>query len=125
MAKVWGYALALDIGRCKPNLIRCPHNIKEFSDTLVKRIEMVPYGRPQIIHFGTDDKKGYTLLQLIETSNISAHFSEDTNSAWIDVFSCKAYDIEKVCETVREFFEPEHLIKKYYERIVPEPCYMK
>lgn len=46
---------------------------------LVKDIDMVPYGGPQVVHFGSGNKAGYTLVQLIETSNITAHFVEETN----------------------------------------------
>ena len=58
----------------------------------------------KLVHFGSGDKKGYPLLQLIETSNITAHFSEDTNAAYIDIFSCKEFDVERVAEFTKEFF---------------------
>ena len=125
MSKAWGFHSIIDISKCKPRLIRCPYNITAFAETLVKRIDMVAYGKPQVIHFGVDDKKGYTLVQLIETSNIIAHFSEDTNSAFIDIFSCKPYNISTAEATVREFFKPEIVWKKYIERCVPEETYMK
>ena len=32
------------------------------------------------------------MVQLIETSLISGHFANDTNSAYLDIFSCKGYD---------------------------------
>ena len=125
MVKAWGYHAIIDIAKCKPRLIRCPHNITAFSHELVKRIDMKAYGLPQVVHFGVDDKKGYTLTQLIETSCISAHFSEDTNSAFIDIFSCKPYNISTAELTVREFFAPEIVWKKFLERPVPEESYMK
>jgi hypothetical protein len=68
---------------------------------------MKQHGLPQVIHFGEDDKKGYTLITLLTTSNISAHFSEDLNSAFIDCFSCKTYNPAIVEKVAREFFLPE------------------
>jgi hypothetical protein len=32
------------------------------------------------------------MYQLIETSNLSGHFVDDTKDIYFDVFSCKQYD---------------------------------
>jgi S-adenosylmethionine/arginine decarboxylase-like enzyme len=112
----WGFHLCLDIARCKPSAIRCKVNIENFTKQLVRDIDMVAYGSPQIVHFGTGNKAGYTLVQLIETSNICAHFCEENNAVYIDVFSCKPYDIKVVEEVVKKYFEPETLKKTYIER---------
>jgi len=102
----WGKHLILDVRGCVPQLIRCPFHITDFSRTLVKRIDMVPYGAPWVQHFGSGNKAGYTLVQLIETSNIVAHFAEEDNSAYIDVFSCKDFQKEDVEELVHQYFGP-------------------
>lgn len=68
---------------------------------------MVPYGEPQVVMFGTGNKKGYTLVQLIETSNICAHFVEETNDMYLDVFSCKPFKATDVETIVKEVFQPE------------------
>jgi S-adenosylmethionine/arginine decarboxylase-like enzyme len=117
---VWGYALSLDIGRCNPKLIRCPLHIATFSNTLVKRIDMEAYGPPQVVLFGEGNKKGYTLTQLITTSNITGHFCEQDNAAFLDIFSCKPYKIEDAVNCVREFFEPELVVRHYIERSIPK-----
>jgi len=77
---------------------------------------MKAYGEPQVIHFGEDDKLGYTLVQLIETSNICAQFSEETGNFYLDVFSCKPYSQEEVLNTVNQFFKPERVETKFIER---------
>lgn len=102
----WGYHLILDVARCAPKSIRCANNIARFSKQLVKDIDMVAYGEPQIVMFGTGNKKGYTLVQLIETSNICAHFAEETDDMYLDVFSCKTFDPEVVNRIVRDYFDP-------------------
>ena len=112
----WGYHLLLDVRRCKPSLIRCPHNISIFSRRLVENIDMVAYGAPHIVRFGTGDKAGYTLVQLIETSNITAHFCEETGDAYFDVFSCKHFHQKDVLNTVQEFFAPEYVEARYLLR---------
>jgi S-adenosylmethionine/arginine decarboxylase-like enzyme len=118
--KPWGFALSLDIARCKPSLIRCPYNIKDFSNSLVKKIDMIPYGKPHIVRFGSGNKAGYTLVQLIETSNITGHFCEEDNAAFLDIFSCKPYDVEEAIRVVKDHFEPEVVVRHYIERSIPE-----
>ena len=44
------------------------------------------------------------MLQLIETSLISGHFANDSNRAYLDIFSCKPYDPSVVEQFSREFF---------------------
>lgn len=121
----WGYHLLLDIGNCCPKSIRCNTNINHFTKSLIKRIDMKAYGEPQIVMFGDGKLRGYTLTQLIETSNITAHFAEESNSAFIDIFSCKKYDIETAVKTVQEYFKPEVVVRRYLERDIPEKVYMK
>ena len=116
MRQPWGWHLILDIGKCNPNRIRCQKNIANFSKTLVKQIDMKAYGDPQIVHFGYDNKAGYTLVQLIETSNITAHFSEDTNTAYIDIFSCKPFDQMIAQSVVGLYFQPECVNSRFIER---------
>lgn len=100
-------------------MIGCPTVITSFSKTLVKRIDMVPFGQPQVVMFGSGNKKGYTLVQLIETSNICAHFVEENNSMYLDVFSCKDFDPLIVKEAVHEFFDAKYFNSKVVLRQAP------
>lgn len=112
----WGYHLILDCYKSPIELISSAPNIEVFAKTLVQRINMKAYGEPQIIHFGEDDKLGYTLVQLIETSNICAHFSEETGNFYLDVFSCKEFDPGEVNAVVNQFFKPESIRARFIER---------
>lgn len=116
---MWGYHLALDIGKCAPQSIRCAKNIEKFSKHLVRDIDMVPYGEPQIVMFGSGNKKGYTLVQLIETSNICAHFVEETNDMYLDVFSCKTFNPDTVQGLVDFYFTPNFINKHMFPRQAP------
>jgi len=44
------------------------------------------------------------LTQLIETSMISGHFAEDTDRAFIDIFSCKEFGPEDAAEYSKKYF---------------------
>lgn len=112
----WGYHLILDVSKCCPKLIRNPAHISKFATTLVKKIDMVAYGKPQVVHFGEGNKAGYTIVQLIETSNIVAHFVEETNDMYLDVFSCKSFDREIAKDVVIHFFKPESIRERFIFR---------
>ena len=102
----WGKHLILDLKSCLPRTIRCQYYIRDFSKELVERIDMKAYGEPILKHFGDGNKSGFTLVQLIETSNITAHFCEETNDAYMDVFSCKDFHQMDVEDVVQKYFSP-------------------
>jgi S-adenosylmethionine/arginine decarboxylase-like enzyme len=117
--RTWGKHLILDAAGCSPKMIRNEVVVASFAKSLVKRIDMVPYGEPQVVMFGSGNKKGYTLVQLIETSNITAHFVEENNSMYLDVFSCKDFDPDAVKEAVREYFDAKKFRTKVMLRQAP------
>jgi len=117
--RTWGKHLLIDAGGVSPHTIRNPATIHTFNEVLVHRIDMVAYGPPQIVRFGSGNKAGYTLVQLIETSNICAHFVEENNSMYLDVFSCKDFDEQLVKETVEEFFKARTMKMKVLTRQAP------
>ena len=114
--KSWGKHLIVNAANCTSSTIRSRENIYKFTKHLVNRIDMVAYGEPQIIMFGTGNKKGYTLVQLIETSNITAHFVEETNDMYLDVFSCKDFDPHAVVGLLGEYFQPVNVSTHVIER---------
>ena len=104
----WGQHLVLDFNGCPKELLADKENILNWSEELVKAIDMVAYGEPIIEHFATHSHEaaGYTLLQMIETSNIAAHFAENIGQVYIDVFSCKAFDAELALGVCKKYFNP-------------------
>jgi S-adenosylmethionine/arginine decarboxylase-like enzyme len=117
----WGYHLAVNAARCCPRSIRNADHITSFTHALVNRIRMVPFGDPQVVHFGIDNKAGYTLVQLIQTSNICAHFVEETNDIYLDVFSCKDFKEEDVRAVVSDYFKPGRIDARLLIRDVDTP----
>jgi len=114
--KPWGYHLTLDAGSCDHDAIRSKQTINAFTKELVKKIDMVAYGKPRIVMFGEGDKKGYTLVQLIETSDITAHFVEETDAVYLDLFSCKKYDPAVAIAVFKSYFKPQTLVKRFVKR---------
>lgn len=117
MQEYWGYHLILDCSMCNIERITNKEIIEFFVKTLVKSIDMVAHGEPQLelLLPGTDNE-GYSLLQMITTSNITAHFVNKNGAAFIDVFSCKEFDAEVVKQTVQTFFEPVIIKETFLKR---------
>jgi len=105
----WGQHLVLDLGGCDREAITSADTIRAFSAALVEAIDMKAYGDPIIEHFATHSPEcaGYSLVQLIETSNICAHFSDLTGDVYLDVFSCKPFSNEIALDVCEKFFKPK------------------
>ena len=103
--KRWGLAVCIDLGECDHDKIASKEHITQFAVDLANYIDMKRYGEPMVVFFGDEPKvQGYSLVQLIETSQISGHFAEDTDRAFIDVFSCKQFPPKKTAEWVKGYF---------------------
>ena len=101
----WGLQSSIDIHECDPDLIRDAEAIKEFVIQLCDLIKMRRFGEPVIVHFGEDERvAGYSMTQLIETSLVSAHFANQTNNIYLDIFSCQFYEPETAAEFTKKFF---------------------
>lgn len=108
-SNAWGLLTAVDIHDCNPETIRDVEAIKRFTRELCEKIMVKRYGEAQVVEFGDDPRvHGYSMTQLIETSLVSAHFVEETNSVYLDIFSCKHYDADKAVRFTVEFFEGKY-----------------
>ncbi|MCP3940449.1 MAG: adenosylmethionine decarboxylase [Desulfobacteraceae bacterium] len=105
----WGVLTSVDIYDCAPDIIRDAGMIENFVVNLCEHIEMKRFGDCQVVHFGEDEKvAGFSMTQLIETSLISGHFANATNTAYLDIFSCKFYEPREVAEFALSFFKGNH-----------------
>ncbi|HXV68121.1 MAG TPA: S-adenosylmethionine decarboxylase [Nitrospira sp.] len=102
--KAWGLCAAVDLQDCDPDLIRNADHIKRYVVELCKLIGMKRFGECQVVDFGEGRVAGYSMVQLISTSLISGHFANDTNNAYLDIFSCKGYEPEVVEAFSKDFF---------------------
>lgn len=101
----WGWHLVLDLYDCDPDAIRSASVIYKYVVELCDLIEMRRFGEPTIVDFGDDPRvSGYSLVQLIETSNICAHFANESNAVYLDIFSCKKFDPEVAAKFTIETF---------------------
>jgi S-adenosylmethionine/arginine decarboxylase-like enzyme len=100
----WGLSTSVDLQDCHSATIQDRQQIEAYVIALCDLIGMKRYGECQIVHFGEGRVAGYSMIQLIETSLISGHFANDTNRAYLDIFSCKGYDPKIVEAFSKQFF---------------------
>ena len=105
----WGVLTSVDIYSCDPGTIRSADLIERFVHELCDLVGMKPFGKCQVVHFGEEERiQGFSMTQLIETSLISGHFANASNTAYLDLFSCKFYEPREVAEFAMAFFKGRH-----------------
>ena len=108
---MWGKSTSIDLYTCNPKKIRNKSYIKQFVKELCELIKMKRFGPTKVVHFGADEKvAGFSMVQLIETSCLTAHFCNYTNAVYLDVFSCGEYDENTVAVFAKQCFEAEGMI---------------
>lgn len=118
MGKFWGYHLMLDCSKCNKKKIKSEKNIRDFLEELLKITKMKKMGEPTIYNLQSGDEKlfGFSAVQLIHTSSITCHFMDLNGDAYIDLFSCKEFDIDNVNNCVEQFFSPKKINKHFIIR---------
>ena len=114
----FGWELILDLYDCDPEAISSEQSIQGFARELCRLIDMKPYGEPLTPYFGLEQPhtKGYSLLQFIETSSITGHFSEYTGAVYLNIFSCKQYDAEAAKEFTARWFGAKRTVARFLVR---------
>lgn len=114
---MFGKSTQINCYDCDPHAIKDAEAIRRFVRHLVDAIAMRAYGEPQVVHFGpTPAVAGYSMTQLIETSLISGHFVDATGNAYIDIFSCKDYEVATAVGVCREHFAPARVTVSVQDR---------
>jgi S-adenosylmethionine decarboxylase len=66
------------------------------------------FGDTQVVRFGDDPRvTGFSMTQLIETSLISAHFADNSQAIYLDVFSCAPYNPDEAAAFAARFFKAQ------------------
>ena len=115
---IFGYELILDLFDCDLAAISNREKLEEYAYKLCKVIKMKAYKDPIIEYFGEKKAftKGYTLVQLIETSSITGHFSEHWQHCYINIFSCKEFDKRKAEVFTKKFFGAKRVKSRFLTR---------
>jgi S-adenosylmethionine/arginine decarboxylase-like enzyme len=115
LKSVWGWHSIINAGGCNDNVDN-KEAIIAFKDELITKIDMVQYGSPLIERFGEGHLEGITIVQLIRTSNLTIHFCKESNSFYLDLFSCKPFYEADVLEVIQKWFKPVIIQTKFLAR---------
>ncbi|MBI5873062.1 MAG: S-adenosylmethionine decarboxylase [Candidatus Omnitrophica bacterium] len=110
----FGLEVVMDLYECNPKVIRSGKLLAEYVTKLCKLLKMKKFGKTQLPHFGYNEAhtSGFSMLQFIETSSITGHFSELWNSAYLNVFSCRDFDTKKCIDFTIKFFGAKRVNKR-------------
>lgn len=116
--KIYGYELIINLGDCNPEILSSKKSLQSYVNRLCELIEMKKFGKTILKYFGEnkDFTKGYSLVQLIETSSITGHFSDKWNTAYINIFSCQEYDHKKARRFTKRFFQASKISSRLFIR---------
>ena len=112
----WGWSAMLDCSGCDIDAVSSRENIQAFIAYLIADIGMTAVGPTHIEYLCEGDpKEGWTAMQMISTSSVVGHFM-NTGECYIDVFSCKPFDVKVVQVVVQKFFLPRLMRVNYITR---------
>lgn len=103
-ANPFGWHLMLNLYGCNPKLIANKKAVAKFATELCQLIKMKAFGNPIVKKFGKPgtEAEGLTLVQLIETSAITAHFSDSRS---------KIVNLVKLVIFLKSV--PEHILQNF------------
>ena len=116
--KSYGFELIMNLSGCDAEIITSGEKLQEYVDKLCDLIDMKKYGKTLLPYFGENEAhiKGYSLVQLIETSSITGHFSDLWKTAYLNIFSCKFYDHKLARKFSKEFFKAKRITSRFLKR---------
>ncbi len=108
----YGIELIVDLYGCEYEAIASSERLKEFARELCAVIGMKPFGESLVPDFGHALSKtaGPSLVQLIESSAITAHYSPHWRMVCMNIFTCRTFDSQKTLEFVKGFFKAEKAV---------------
>jgi S-adenosylmethionine decarboxylase len=109
MEETFGPHITLDLKGCPKETLSNYELHFEWLKKLPELIQMTPITQPYVFPYSglVPEDKGITGIVIIAESHLSIHSFEDKGYSFIDIFSCKDFDIQKAIDVTIEFFKPE------------------
>ena len=101
----YGIELLLDLKGCDPEQMG-RERIMEYFVSLCQKIDMKRHGEPLFWEdwSGTPHLHGTSAIQFIETSNIVCHALPLLKSVFLNIFSCKKFNVQEAMEFSNTFW---------------------
>jgi S-adenosylmethionine decarboxylase len=114
----FGPHLTMDLIGC-PKDILSDYNLHfDLLKKLPEMIGMTPITQPYVFPYSglVPEDKGITGIVIIAESHLSIHSFEDKGYTFIDMFSCKPFDVEKAERYIIDLFKPTKVERNLIER---------
>ncbi len=122
--KNYGKELILDLHNCDPSIF----NRKDIEDYFIELCELINMQREDL-HFWDDEGvpeeeketlphlKGTTAIQFIKTSNITIHTLDLMKNVYLNIFSCKDFNVDLVANFSEDWFKGKIIHRVEVDRI--------
>lgn len=107
-----GHHTIWDVYHCNPRACSLVPDVKIILNKIVDELQLSKVSEA----YKQFEPIGATGFILLEESHISIHTWPEKNYVAIDVFSCKAFDIGKINNLIKDFFETETIETKVINR---------
>ena len=116
--EAFGPHLTLDLSDCNIRKLKDLDFIFKILYDLPSQIGMTKITQPYVFPYNglVPEDKGITGFVVIAESHIAIHTFEDKGYIFIDLFSCKSFDVEKAAKYLIDAFEAKKIEKNVIQR---------
>lgn len=121
--KSFGPHLTLDLTGCPKEILEDYELHYNYLKTLPEMIGMTPIIQPYVFPYSglVPEDRGITGIVIIAESHLSIHSFQEKNYTFIDIFSCKDFDVDKAVEYTLQLFKPTEFTKTIVKRGIDFP----
>jgi len=103
----YGPHLMLDLGECNPAILNDLDACFNLLNELPRKIGMTKITQPYVFRYNAQipEDDGITGVTIIAESHISLHTYPKKNFVFVDLFSCKPFDVEGARDYIVQFFQ--------------------
>ncbi|MFH1846886.1 MAG: adenosylmethionine decarboxylase [Candidatus Omnitrophota bacterium] len=114
--EMFGPHLMLDLRECNEDKLKDYNLVFDILHNLPEQIGMTKITQPYVFPYSglIPEDKGITGTVIIAESHISIHTFQEKDYCFVDVFSCKDFDVEFAADYIIKAFES----KKYDKHVV-------
>ena len=121
---MWGYHLILDVSglRCSVDKLNDVLYLKAFVAEMLDVTGMKAWGDCLVSRLTAEDGdfpdalSGYTVVQLLHTSNLTMHVCDKADAIYFDLFSCSKFDSAAAVGVLQKYFEPQSVRETFLTR---------
>ncbi len=103
----YGPHLMLDLGECDPDTLNDLDACFNLLNDLPEKIGMTKITQPYVFRYSgqVPEDAGITGVTIIAESHISLHTYPQKQFVFVDLFSCKPFDVDRAKDYIIQFFQ--------------------